>query len=197
MPSNTEKLNLYKVNPATDGDLTFNIDLMLNDNWDKLDTAVNELDTEKAAAAELSTHTGDQANPHGVTAEQAGAVPASAKGVAGGVASLDSGGKVPAEQLPEMNYDPAGSAATVDTKLTAHTGNMSNPHGVTCEQIGAASAEHTHTQYATLASPTFTGAPKAPSAATDYTTYRIRNMALMASAPSGAIGNGQIVGVYK
>lgn len=43
MPSNTEKLNLYKVNPATDGDLTFNIDLMLNDNWDKLDTAVGTL----------------------------------------------------------------------------------------------------------------------------------------------------------
>lgn len=50
---------------------------------------------------------------------------------------------------------------------------------------------------APLASPTFTGTPKAPAAATDYTTYRIRNMALMASAPSGAIGNGQLVGVYE
>ena len=50
---------------------------------------------------------------------------------------------------------------------------------------------------APLASPVFTGAPQAPAAATDYTTYRIRNMALMASAPSGAIGNGQLVGVYE
>ena len=32
-----------RVNPVTDGELTFNIDLMLNDNWDKLDTAVGTL----------------------------------------------------------------------------------------------------------------------------------------------------------
>lgn len=56
---------------------------------------------------------------------------------------------------------------------------------------------HNHTQYAPLISPQFSGTPKAPVSATDYTTYRIRNMALMSSAPSGAIGNGQLVGVYE
>ena len=197
MASETEKLKLYMADPVADADNTFNIDLMLNDNWEKVDTAVKNLDTGKANTATLAAHTGDRNNPHGVTAEQAGAIPASAKGTAGGVASLDSGGKVPAAQLPAMNYDPAGSAAAVETKLTEHTGNKSNPHGVTYGQVGAAAAEHTHAQYAPLASPTFTGAPKAPAAATDYTTYRIRNMALMASAPSGAIGNGQLVGVYE
>lgn len=50
---------------------------------------------------------------------------------------------------------------------------------------------------APLTSPAFTGTPTAPAAATDYTTYRLRNMALMSSAPSGAIGNGQLVGVYE
>ena len=50
---------------------------------------------------------------------------------------------------------------------------------------------------APIASPTFTGSPKAPTAATDYTTYRLRNMALVSSAPSSEIGNGQLVGVYS
>ena len=50
---------------------------------------------------------------------------------------------------------------------------------------------------APISSPTFTGSPKAPTAATDYTTYRLRNMALVSSAPSSEIGNGQLVGVYS
>lgn len=45
-------------------------------------------------------HASSTSNPHGVTAAQVGAVPASAKGAANGVASLDAGGKVPASQLP-------------------------------------------------------------------------------------------------
>ena len=94
-------------------------------------------------------------------------------------------------------FDPAGSAATVEASLSAHTDDKNNPHGVTAAQVGAAAAEHSHAQYAPLASPAFTGTPKAPAAATDYATYRLRNMALMSSAPSGAIGNGQLVGVYE
>lgn len=52
-------------------------------------------------------------------------------------------------------------------------------------------------KYAPKASPTFTGTPKAPTNAADYTIYRLRNMALMSSAPSSGVGNGQLVGVYK
>ncbi len=37
MASNTANLGLLKKNPSTDGDDTFNIQTMLNDNWDKLD----------------------------------------------------------------------------------------------------------------------------------------------------------------
>lgn len=52
-------------------------------------------------------------------------------------AELGADGKIPAEQLPEMNYDKAGSAATVQANLDAHVNNKSNPHGVTAEQVGA------------------------------------------------------------
>ncbi|MZQ83605.1 hypothetical protein GQF01_15950 [Paenibacillus sp. 5J-6] len=37
MPSTTTNLGLYKKNPSTDGNDTFDITTMLNDNWDRLD----------------------------------------------------------------------------------------------------------------------------------------------------------------
>lgn len=43
MASNTPNLNLLKKNPATDGNDTFNVQTMLNDNWDKIDTAVKQV----------------------------------------------------------------------------------------------------------------------------------------------------------
>lgn len=55
-------------------------------------------------------------------------------------AELGADGKIPAEQLPEMNYDPAGSAAAVQTNLTDHINNQNNPHDVTAEQLGALAA---------------------------------------------------------
>ncbi len=57
-----------------------------------------------------------------------------------GLATLGPDGKVPGEQLPKMDYDPAGSAAAVQKALTAHTGNKDNPHAVTAEQVGASRA---------------------------------------------------------
>lgn len=57
-----------------------------------------------------------------------------------GLATLGPDGKVPASELPKMDYDPAGSAAAVQQALTAHTGNKNNPHAVTAEQVGASRA---------------------------------------------------------
>lgn len=37
MADNTLNLNLYKKDPVVDGNDTFNIKTMLNDNWDKID----------------------------------------------------------------------------------------------------------------------------------------------------------------
>ena len=64
-------------------------------------------------------------------------IPTSEKGVADGVASLDSSGKVPESQLPELDFDSAGSAAAVQGNLNAHINNKQNPHGVTAAQVGA------------------------------------------------------------
>ena len=54
-----------------------------------------------------------------------------------GLPSLGSNGKIPASQLPAMNYDPAGSAAIVQTNLDTHINNKNNPHVVTAAQVGA------------------------------------------------------------
>ena len=70
-----------------------------------------------------------------------GYVKAAEKGKPGGVATLGPDGKVPASELPKMDYDPAGSAAAVQQALTAHTGNKNNPHAVTAEQVGAYTKE--------------------------------------------------------
>ncbi|WP_018885087.1 pyocin knob domain-containing protein [Paenibacillus massiliensis] len=51
MGSNTTNLNLLKKDPITDGDQTFNIETMLNDNWDKIDTGFGDL-TEKIESLE-------------------------------------------------------------------------------------------------------------------------------------------------
>lgn len=126
----TDILKLFCYDPETDGASTFNIEQALNDNWNKIDQFAKEQQN-------LSNHITDKNNPHGVTAAQIGAIPAAQKGAAGGVASLGSDGKVLSGQLPEMNYDPEGSAEAVQTDLTNHINNKQNPHGVTAEQIGA------------------------------------------------------------
>ena len=60
---------------------------------------------------------------------------------------LGSDGKVPAGQLPDTNYDPAGTAATeagkVQANLTSHTNNKSNPHSVTKAQVGLGNVDNT------------------------------------------------------
>lgn len=43
MASNTPNLDLLKKDPAIDGNDTFNIQTMLNDNWDKIDEAVGQV----------------------------------------------------------------------------------------------------------------------------------------------------------
>ncbi|QUI25511.1 hypothetical protein HZI73_25875 [Vallitalea pronyensis] len=45
MAEHTSHLNLYKVDPVTDGNQTFNVKTMMNDNWDKIDGKVGSIDT--------------------------------------------------------------------------------------------------------------------------------------------------------
>lgn len=48
MASNTPNLDLLKKDPITDGSQTFNIETMLNENWDKIDSAVGQVREELA-----------------------------------------------------------------------------------------------------------------------------------------------------
>lgn len=54
-----------------------------------------------------------------------------------GKADVGEDGKIPASQLPEMNYDPAGSAAAVQANLAAHMADKNNPHGLDAGDVGA------------------------------------------------------------
>lgn len=62
----------------------------------------------------------------------------SEKGQSNGVATLGEDGKIQKSQLPELDFDSAGSAAAVQGNLNAHINNKQNPHGVTAAQVGAA-----------------------------------------------------------
>ena len=72
-----------------------------------------------------------------VAVDPTGGIPWSMVGAPNGVAGLDETGKVPEGQLPELDFDPSGSAAAVQRLLEAHTADKSNPHGVTAAQAGA------------------------------------------------------------
>ena len=64
-------------------------------------------------------HINDKKNPHNVTADQVGAIPATQKGAKSGVASLDASGKVPSDQLPAMNYAPASHVNDTTKHITS------------------------------------------------------------------------------
>ena len=179
-----------------------------------------------ATKNELNAHAGDTTK-HVTAAERTAwnaKLDASQKGTAGGVATLGSDGKVPTSQLPEMDYDAAGSAAAVQGKLDAHTANQQNPHGVTAEQVGARPATWTPTAADVGAAPashttdttihitasertawngkaagnhTHAASSITGLTGTDYTTVRVRGMAICASsATAPTIGNGCLLGVY-
>lgn len=63
--------------------------------------------------------------------------------MANGAASLDGNGKVPVTQIPALGYDPEGSADSVQSNLTAHINDKSNPHGVTKAQVGLGNVDNT------------------------------------------------------
>ena len=57
MASNTENLKLLKKNPTTDGADTFNVQTMLNDNWDKIDRFAGSSDEKFAGLLHDDTKT--------------------------------------------------------------------------------------------------------------------------------------------
>ncbi len=117
MSTKTKNLELFKYDPAADGANTFNIDQALNGNWDKLDNEV----AARVKTAELAAEVKKVAKGGSLTASDLGAVSAADKGKADGIAGLGADGKVPAAQLPEMNYEGKGAVDTHNTSTSAHS----------------------------------------------------------------------------
>ena len=124
------------------------------------------------------------------TANDVGAIPASEKGTAGGVATLGDDGKVPPGQLPAMNYAPF-------THASQHASGGSDP--ITPASIGAAAASHNQAA-STITAGTFAATGVKAMNGTDYTTARIRNIQASTTdltAGSSALANGDIYLVYE
>ncbi|WP_438491007.1 pyocin knob domain-containing protein [Paenibacillus sp. IHBB 3054] len=143
MPSNTPNLKLYKKNPATDGDDTFNIETMINENLDKIDehagdntrhittaerdtwsaketTAGAQSKADAARDAAINTAALDataKANAARDAAKNA-SIPVGQKGAAGGVADLDANGKVPRDRS-YSSLGGRGGATNLDTAFLA------------------------------------------------------------------------------
>lgn len=116
MSLKTKILGLFKYDPDKDGASTFNIKQALNDNWDKLDNEV----AARVKTTELAAEVKKTVKGGSLTASDLGAVSAADKGKAGGIAGLGDDGKVPAAQLPEMNYEGKGAVDTHNKSSTAH-----------------------------------------------------------------------------
>ena len=117
MSLKTKILGLFKYDPDKDGASTFNIKQALNDNWDKLDNEV----AARVKTTELASEVKKTVKGGSLTASDLGAVSAKDKGKAGGIAGLGADGKVPAAQLPEMNYEGKGAVDTHNTSASAHS----------------------------------------------------------------------------
>lgn len=105
MSKTTKNLGLFEYEKDKDGASTFNIEQALNGNWDKLDNEV----AARVKSSELAEKVKESVKSGGLTAADLGAVSAKDKGKAGGIAALGADGKVPASQLPAMNYEGKGA----------------------------------------------------------------------------------------
>ena len=116
MSLKTKILGLFKYDPDKDGASTFNIEQALNGNWDKLDNEV----AARVKTTELAAEVKKTVKGGSLTASDLGAVSAKDKGQAGGIAGLGADCKVPASQLPAMNYEGKGAVDTHNKSTTAH-----------------------------------------------------------------------------
>lgn len=55
MSEETQTLHLFKYNTSTDGDQLFNINVSLNDNWDKIDNFAETVNESKQDKSDLVT----------------------------------------------------------------------------------------------------------------------------------------------
>ena len=123
-------------------------------------------------------------------ASEVGAIPTTEKGAANGVATLGADRKIPAKQLPTMDY-------AAKTHASQHASDGSDP--ITPAAIGAAAASHNQAA-STITAGTFAATDVKAMNGTDYTTARVRNIQASTTdltAGSSALANGDIYLVYE
>ena len=116
MSKTTKNLGLFEYEKDKDGASTFNIEQAVNGNWYELDNEV----AARVKTTELASEVKKTVKGGSLTASDLGAVSAKDKGQAGGIAGLGADGKVPASQLPAMNYEGKGAVDTHNKSTTAH-----------------------------------------------------------------------------
>ncbi len=96
---------------------------VLNQNFAAIDTELKknaDAVGERVKTTELAEKVKQTVKDGSLAAKDLGAVSADTKGKAGGIAGLGDDGKVPAAQLPEMNYEGKGAVDTHNKSSTAH-----------------------------------------------------------------------------
>ena len=110
-----------------------------------------------AGAGDAAAHAARMDNPHAVTADQTGSIQTKSRGVPGGVAPLDQGGKIAASLLPDLlqiaailetyqlrhqhntdkGLDLGGAYEVLASEIKQHLNDRTtNPHAVTLLQLG-------------------------------------------------------------
>ncbi len=111
-------------------------------------------------------------------------VPLSEKGVADGVATLDSNGLVPLEQLPGA----AALDAEVTSAISNHNSETANVHGIADTSILVTTTDTQTLTSKSLTSPTLTGTPTAPTATLGTDTTQIATTAFVQDAIEAVVG---------
>ena len=111
-----------------------------------------------------------------------------AKGVANGVASLDSSGLIPLAQLPGANALDAEVATAVTAGINTHNGVTTSVHGIAnTAALVTLDANQTLTAK-TLMSPSLTGTPVAPTATAGTDTTQVATTAFVQDAIELVVG---------
>lgn len=111
-------------------------------------------------------------------------IPLSEKGVADGVATLDSSGLVPLAQLPGA----AALDAEVSSAISEHNSDTTNVHGIADTSLLVTTTGNQTLTSKSLTSPALTGTPTAPTAAAGTDTTQIATTAFVQDAIELVVG---------
>lgn len=111
-------------------------------------------------------------------------IPLSEKGVADGVATLDSSGLIPLAQLPAA----AALDAEVSSAISDHNSGTTNVHGISDTSILVTTTGNQTLTSKSLTSPALTGTPTAPTANVGTDTTQIATTAFVQDAIEAVVG---------